>query len=410
MKTKPFFTKEKTLPNQKTDCQKCKLHLNCVSPYMKETGRGRKKILIVGEAPGKKTTEQLLKKTLEENNINLKIDCWVTNVVGCLPPKDRTPTDREIKCCLPRLKKLIEDKNPKLIILLGGVAVKSFLLGKMKGAPGGINRWRGFIIPDQKNGVWIAPVFHPNYILEKEYSSYKTENPIVQKIFNLDIKKALKKLNQKVPKYSYKINMSKDEKQILDILKKQIECPPEMLAFDYETTGLKPYEKGHRIAYVGFCFSDKESFVFEPTDKIIRYWKKILNSRRIKKTAHNIKFEHQWSKNIWGVDVRGWKHDSMVAAHIMDNRARITSLDFQAYTMFGQEDYSSHLKKFLEADESGFNKVFEAPKEEMMEYCGMDALLQFRLAKIQHHGSNFSVTQENDVVLFTWSSIPDVDF
>ena len=74
----------------------------------------------------------------------------------------------------------------------------------------------------------------------------------------------------------------------------------------------------------------------------------------------------------------------MQATHIIDNRKGITGLKFQAYIHFGQQDYSSHLDKFLkEGGEEGFNDIEKAPKEELLHYCGMDSLLQYRLAKLQ---------------------------
>lgn len=165
------------------------------------------------------------------------------------------------------------------------------------------------------------------------------------------------------------------------MLQQYLECPPDLLAFDYETTGLKPYKKGHEIICCGVCSDKKESYVFEFTPKLTKWWKQILKDRKIKKTAHNIKFEHQWSRNILGVEVRRWVIDSMVSSHILDNRKGIVGLKFQAYVNFGQGDYSSHLDKFLGSEEKGFNKIKDAPREELLHYCGMDSLLQFRLAE-----------------------------
>jgi|TARA_R100001530_G_scaffold135726_1_gene113685 DNA polymerase len=376
-------------------CLKCKLHKGCKTPYMKETGEGRKDILVVAEAPGKTEDQkgvqlvgeagQVLRDVLNMYGIDLDKDCWKTNAVACRPPKNRTPSKREIKCCNPRVLKVIKEKKPKLILLLGGVALDSFLTVRFKGASGGINKWRGFIIPDQTSESWVAPTFHPSFILRSK--GVKT----IKKLFQQDIRTALRKVKVPLPKYDYNIDILNEfraNNMLQEFFEKQLqehlEYPPDLLAFDYETTGLQPYKEGHEIVCCSVCWKDEVAYSFMLTNKLIRRWKHVLRERRIKKTAQNIKFEHQWSRNILGVQVRGWVWDTMQASHIIDNRSGITGLKFQSYVNFGQGDYASHLDKYLKCDDgNGFNKIHEAPEKELLKYCGMDSMLQFRLAKLQ---------------------------
>ena len=68
-----------------TKCGLCGLYKNCISPKMPPTGKGRKKILIVAEAPGEeedKRNTQLIgragkytRRVLKTLNIDLDIDC-----------------------------------------------------------------------------------------------------------------------------------------------------------------------------------------------------------------------------------------------------------------------------------------------------------------------------------------------
>jgi DNA polymerase len=377
---KGFFNKE----DKESDCIKCKLYKGCRTPKMKESGKGEKGILIIAEAPGRTEDEkgtqlvgeagQVLRDTLNEFDIDLDRDCWKTNATACRPPNNRTPTKREIKCCNPRMIKTIKEKSPRLIILLGGTSLDSFLTQRLKGASGGINKWRGFVIPDQIQKAWIAPAFHPSFVLRSRGIK------AVGRLFEKDIENALSKLNKEVPVYNYKIDIL-DEFRANNMLQGLLDYPPELLGFDYETTGLSSYREGHKIVCCSVCHDGETAYIFEFTDKLIKWWKQILNSRKIKKTAHNIKFEHQWSRNILGVETRRWEWDSMLASHILDNRKGITGLKFQAYVNFGREDYSSHLDKYIKYnDGNNFNRIKDADIREVMRYCGMDNLIQYRLA------------------------------
>jgi len=46
------------------------------------------------------------------------------------------------------------------------------------------------------------------------------------------------------------------------------------------------------------------------------------------------------SKYCLGVETQGWLWDSMLAAHLIDNRKGVTDLKFQAYVSLGVEDWS----------------------------------------------------------------------
>ena len=386
MKIKPFFSEEELEDVQLPACTSCGLFKSCQSPKMRATGKGRLGILVVAEAPGRTEDEQgvqlvgeagqLLRDTLTSVGVDLDEDCWKTNAICCRPAGNRTPTKKEIKCCNPNLLETIRETQPKVIILLGGAALDSFLLNRFAGASDGIMKWRGFVIPDQKSEAWVIPAFHPSFILRNR--GIKT----IENLFKNDIAKAVKCSGRKFKKEGeYKINIMTSESNI------NFPFSNSLLAFDYETTGLKPYRKGHEIVCCGFSIKENEAWVFEFDDMTgfaEGWWQSVLKDKHIKKTSHNLKFEHIWGKGVLGVDTVSWVWDSMIASHIIDNRRKITSLKFQAYINFGQADYSSHIDKYLKSDTAvGFNKIHDAPREELLQYCGMDALLQYKLARKQ---------------------------
>jgi uracil-DNA glycosylase family 4 len=97
-------------------------------------------VMFVGEAPGAREDEtgrpfvgrsgNLLTSMLEEIGLSRE-EVFITSILKSRPPNNRAPTQIEIKACLPYLEKQIEIIKPKIVVLLGGVAISS-LVGHWK--------------------------------------------------------------------------------------------------------------------------------------------------------------------------------------------------------------------------------------------------------------------------------------
>ncbi len=106
-------------------CTKCDLHKTCISPIWSDGDNFD--IMFVGEAPGKNEDEQgkpfvgysgkILRSVLDK-------PYYITNIVKCRPPDNRTPTDSEINTCLPYLIHQIDTIKPKVLVLLGNSSQK----------------------------------------------------------------------------------------------------------------------------------------------------------------------------------------------------------------------------------------------------------------------------------------------
>jgi hypothetical protein len=110
--------------------------------------------------------------------------------------------------------------------------------------------------------------------------------------------------------------------------------------------------------------------------------------------AHNIKYEDTWCKHRLRTEVKNWEFDSMLAAHILDNREGITSLKFQTYVNFGTIDYASKVYPYLMGTDyknaNSHNRIFEADQEDLLFYCGCDSIYEYRLAMRQIRQMNYS--------------------
>ncbi len=401
MITGGFFNKEEIgegkIIKRLTGCGACGLNKGCISPKMKAAGKGKKGILIVSEFPcaEESTSGRLmrgdnatwLKKKLNLHGINMEKDCVLITAVSCRPPKGRIPSANEIAMCRSLLQQEIEYFNPKTILLLGNIALESFLGDVWKGTLGGIVKWRGFVIPDRATKAWVAPLFHPSYVIKSVSKKSFQYNPVIGMIFDQDLERAL--TQKSFPPFE----SEKDIVQIItnpdDLLKelKKINRNKPPVAFDFETTGLKPHAKGHKIISCALSTNLRHSIAFPmplqgPAAKQLRM---LLEDSAIPLRAHNIKFETSWAKVRFRTIVRGWEWDSMLAAHILDNRKGITGLKFQVYVNFGVVDYSSHMSNYLKGDggANSLNRIKEASLRDVLLYNGLDSLFQFRLSSNQ---------------------------
>jgi len=90
-------------------------------------------------------------------------DVYITNIVKCRPPDNRTPTPQEAQHCLPYLKRQIELLRPAVIVTLGATPLRELL-----GVPGGITRLRGqWQRLDLLGGIPVMPTYHPAYVLRQ---------------------------------------------------------------------------------------------------------------------------------------------------------------------------------------------------------------------------------------------------
>ena len=88
-------------------------------------------------------------------------EVYIANIVKCRPPGNRNPETDEIEACTDYLNSQINLVKPKIIVLLGSVALKN-ILGKEYGITSSRGKWI------EKNGISYMPTFHPAALLRDE--------------------------------------------------------------------------------------------------------------------------------------------------------------------------------------------------------------------------------------------------
>lgn len=396
------FGKTKVSKDGITRCNACGLYAKCRHPKMQYTGKGKKGILVVAEAPGEeedRVGRQLVgeagmttKARMRQFDVELDDDCWKINAVNCRPTtkdgKNRPPTSKEVECCRPMVLKTICDLKPKLILLFGEKAVESVIGYRMKEKDEHsltIGRWVNWSIPDQYEKCWIGINYHPSYV---NRANGTTNGTAISNIFDQYLSSALKLAYKPFVDYGDEFTKIKrvGEDEAVRYLKTIDSWKDRAFSFDYETTGIKPHADGHRIVACSIGTSENYAFSFMVSERIKKYLKKVLENERLKKIAHNMKFENMWSKYILGAEVKGWILDTMLMAHVLDNRKHITGLKFQTYVQFGTIDYDSHISKQLGLKKEGgnsFNNIDKISQQEMLLYNGLDSMFTYRLAEVQ---------------------------
>lgn len=88
-------------------------------------------------------------------------EVYIANIVKCRPPNNRNPEKDEANACLNYLRNQVILIKPKIIVLLGSVALKN-ILGESYGITASRGKWI------EKKGILYMPTFHPAALLRDE--------------------------------------------------------------------------------------------------------------------------------------------------------------------------------------------------------------------------------------------------
>ena len=152
--------------NKCEKCGLCKNRKNVVIEY----GNKNADVMFVGEGPSSEDdiqgipfvgkAGQLMNQALRGLGI-ARDDLYICNIVKCRPPQNRNPLKEEADICIEYLHKQIDIIKPKLIVLMGNVALKNIL-----GEQYSITHARGNFV--ERDGITYLPTFHPAALLRDD--------------------------------------------------------------------------------------------------------------------------------------------------------------------------------------------------------------------------------------------------
>ena len=152
-------------------CIRCELHVGRLNAVPGE-GSGRRGLMLVGEAPGRKEDEsgrpfvgsagKNLDLALAAAGIP-RADCFITSIVKCRPPGNRDPTEAEKAACRPYLDVQVAALRPKVIVALG----RHGLSGLIGHVPKDFAALRGTFLAGPQ-GVPIFVSLHPAAVIYRQ--------------------------------------------------------------------------------------------------------------------------------------------------------------------------------------------------------------------------------------------------
>lgn len=356
----------------------CSLKETALNPYISYTGAKKPQILFVGEAPGKEEDIQgvnfvgdsgkLLRRTIEKLGIQKEFVAF-SNVVKCRPvdsqKKNRTPTVREINRCKAHVFAEVEVLKPKIVVLLGSVPLRAFL------GDGNITSMRG--VPTEKDGILYLPTFHPSAILR---------NNTLLKYFEQDLSKISELLNADT------LNNDLGNYEFCDSLEKVEQLCNKLLSsdefsFDTETSS-KRRDVGNYVVCVSFATKEREGYVVpirnnldgyffkRDTVKVVEFLHNVFSSNSVK-SAFNAKFDIQFLRKDFGIEVKNLQWDVMLLHYVLyPELPHDLNYCVLQYTNMGK--YWEGLEKWKAENRKLFNNSYaNIPWDVLVPYSAADA-------------------------------------
>lgn len=373
-------------------CGACGLLKTCKSPKMTPYGKGKRGVLIVGEAPGESEDEQgrpfvgksgsFLRSVLDGLGFDMDRLAWVTNALICRPPHNQTPDDKRISYCRPNLFNTIQRLQPKVILTLGRSALCSLLGPYWTGDVGSMDRWTGWTIPLES--YWVCPTWHPAYLL-------RMKSGLMDRLFREHLKRALSLASVPVPSNvmkDFQPRLLYEDREIYEAIRSVALNGDGWAAVDYETNCLKPEWPKGRIVLCSIS-NGKETISYPWTPKAKLATGMFLREPRVKKISSNLKMEERWSIKEFGHGVTNWGWDVMLASHCLDNRSGICSLKFQSFVRMGVPSYNDKQAAYLESVKGEpYNRIAELDIHRLLHYGATDSYLEYHLARLQRKEIN----------------------
>lgn len=391
-----------------SNCASCGAYMHCRSAKL-EGKVGTNDVLLILPQPtetedvmGCGYGEEYVWLSRQLNDVGICYnDCSRINLTGCYGGKDK----HNIQYCRSRVDDFVRLHKPKLVIAFGSDALECTVGTEWTRALGDIEKWHSFTLPFRRwhDGTWLVHVESPHEIVMNE-NFYKNEKWKNAKSFsekveavtrtgfyrmhvrNLKegIRNAYLKSREPIPVRPetkvtpYVLN----EEEALIFLEKNYmylkENPNAILTFDLETNMLKAYNNNAKV-YSCAVLADKTlgSGAFRITEKTKQAFVRLFTLKP-KVCGANVKFDYVWNVVKLGMNPDDFNihFDTVLMAHLLDNRDGVTSLKFNTYIFFGIT-YESDAHEYLESEGVGCNaenRIFDAPEYTILFYNALDVI------------------------------------
>lgn len=374
-------------------CDSCGFYWrnNILQPNRPPIGDENPYLYVVGGSPtaasektGKifsGTTSRFFKSIIaEENKENLPVRYYVA--AACKQPLEGDTAAIDI--CSSRLRNDIARTNPSVLLVCGSMAIRGLFPSVPKEAliEG---ESQGFIVPYRTpNGKLIPAIitYTGSYVYHKEKgkeeSSYEDMwAKDAAKAFSID-PSMFEGLNLDV-----EVKVCDKKHLVAECFEKLKKAP--VVAFDIETTDLKPYAKegqNRKLFSIAFAFEDGTSY----TIPLYGFWvEKVKNQIYAAlykwitgypdqiKIAHSVSFEQSWlayqcSPESGMPVLQGKYEDTQAMAYLLSSRRNSSDLKVGAWRYLGVADWSVDVRNIL-----------TLPRQSVWHYNALDSWYTLKL-------------------------------
>jgi len=374
-------------------CGTCNLHSSCRSPFMEPYGDGDLGIFIVAEAPCQDEDRlgrplvgesgRLLNETLAELGISMDRDCIRSNVLQCHPPANRTPNERELQFCYPRIRQQIEAARPELILTLGHYSASVILQSPFDPQIGTV---RGRLFNSGLWDCWVGCLNHPADVLRggMTEAEYLRDTRVVLDAFT-NAPGIRPTLEGRTVVGVESLGQARDV--FAEFKKAKLE-----VNLDYETTGLSPYQSDSVIVSFAISNDPAQAYFFYLKEfsagdqKLLLAGLADLLTSGVPLSGQNTQFEWKWTMVKLGVEMNNVVHDSMIGEHVLDERERITSLEHQTFRRYGSG--------YKESVDRG--RIENTNRETLRRYNGLDAIASLQISNEQRMEMDAATLRANE--------------
>jgi len=356
--------KKRPLKLEEKECTKCPFHKTAIyTNKIDGWGSNDPDILFVGEAPGKNEDEEglpfigsagsILHETLAKLNYDYD-SIRITNSVRCWPGQGNpTPKATHIRACNPYLLDEIRRYDPKVVVMLGAVALKA-ASGKT-----GITKLRGTAW-ENDNRLYL-PTFHPAALIYDKDRKQQFED---------DLALAKNLVSDGLPTPTKVDWQTLDNYKAVEKLIDFLTPLKQSLVFDLEThPGPDPYEQDARVIMFNICweigkaraiplFKTNGPYDFATAEKVLKLIQEMFAYRTangLAFDAYNAVFELKWSILKLGVEPWNLEFDPFIAHHLIDEELKMPSLSQLTWLYTELGGYDNELLSLLKSEPAKYD-------------------------------------------------------
>jgi uracil-DNA glycosylase family 4 len=319
----------------------------------------------------------LLRDTLDTLEVPAD-SVYMTNAVRCHPPDNKAGA-RVIKACAHIIKEELEMVRPKVIVVLGAVALESLTDRK------GILASRGQVFDYTFADGTVVPLIaanHPSFVLYQE-------SALDQFVGDLQKAHQIATMGRAVAKPSEKrYRIARTVSDLYEMLREMRQ--EGMVAWDIETRRKEPFLEGAKVVCVQFSASPDTGWLV-PVDHAESDSLEATREQRIEAIrgviermggpdlcGQNLKFDMNFVEECLGIHPRLPVFDTMIAHHMLfeeESKAGGNGLKVMAWKF---TDMGGYERAVEEADPEFYEHMDTIPLETLLSYaCGdTDCTLQ----------------------------------